>query len=418
MMGSNLSVAGLRRDVHERSVHGSPLDAGFPVLDLTETIDSAGNSAQAPRRPSFRTGRHQSGLPIFLLSNSGAQNPTSSTATSGSSPPYGPTMRTGLSPPGLTGASLPIASHSHEPFPKPLVNYKHLYLVHRIIKQRFISGRQRPYILDSRISLQGGGLEGHREGIYCLQILHEELVVPTTIPSAQPAAPQSPTRRAVDPSINHTGASFTGSAPPRSALTVEGRNWILSGSRDKTVRLWDLDTMRVVKIYQSDPTSAQGHTNSVLTLHARVVPAALTDASGLTGGAGVKAAAGKCVKMITGGSDGRLVIWDVLTGKILGQIQAHDRGESVLCVRFDEKRIVSCSKGVYPLSLDPLVMLTCRIRLHKTALFARLTARRWSRCSSSAVPIQMSVFWPKIIYSMQIFPDRMMSKVIGPRSMP
>jgi hypothetical protein len=336
-------VAGLRRDVQERALLGSN-----PGLmgehELPEDIGAAlGTTA---RRPSFRTGRHQSGLPVFVLPNSSGQAAASGPAPSGSSTAYGSTTRLGTSPPGLTTASLPIASHSHEPFPKPHVNYKHLYLVHRIIKQRFISGRQRPYILDSRASSLSGGLEGHREGIYCLQILHEELVVPTTIPATQPVAPQSPTRRVVDPAV--TGTIPATSAPTRSASTVEGRNWVLSGSRDKTIRLWDLDTLRVVKIYQSDPTTNQGHTNSVLTLHARVVPA-LTDGSGVAGGAGLGGVAGKCVKMISGGSDGRLVIWDVLTGKILGQIQAHDRGESVLCVRFDEKRIVSCSKGKFPM---------------------------------------------------------------------
>lgn len=414
LMGGNLSIAGLRRDVQERATVGSNFDAGFAGdLDLTEDISAATVSTQAARRPSFRTGRHQSGLPVFVLPNAGAQNAASGPTASSGSGTYGSTGRTGPSPPGLTGASLPIASHSHEPFPKPLVNYKHLYLVHRIIKQRFISGRQRPYILDSRTSSLSGGLEGHREGIYCLQILHEELVVPTTIPATQ-IVPQSPTRRTVDPAITTSaGAVPTGSVPARSVSTVEGRNWVLSGSRDKTIRLWDLDTLRVVKIYQSDPSTNQGHTNSVLTLHARVLPA-LSDGSGLAGGAGVGGGTGKCVKMITGGSDGRLVIWDVLTGKILGQIQAHDRGESVLCVRFDEKRIVSCSKGEY--SCRGLERYADRLST-KTALSAHLTARHWNRYSSSAGRIQMSVFSPRTIVSMRIFLDRTISKAIGRQSM-
>lgn len=246
----------------------------------------------------------------------------------------------------LTNAAPPIASHNPEPFPKPLVNYKHLYLTHRIIKKRFINARQRPYILDSRTSCLSGGLEGHREGIYCLQILHEELSIPNTA-ATQGVTPHSPTRRGTETAAGLGGLnpSLAGTIPPaRTAATIEGRNWIFSGSRDKTIRLWDLDTLRVVKIYQSDPASNQGHTNSVLTLHARTVSG--PSSVGSTAGAGVTGTtSGKCVKMISGGSDGRLVIWDVLSGKILDQIQAHERGESVLCVRFDEKRIVSCSKG-------------------------------------------------------------------------
>jgi hypothetical protein len=328
----NLSVAGLRRDVQERAIVSSNLDGPFGS-DLSAA--EAQPTSSTPRRPSFKTGRHQSGLPIFVL-------PTPSGPSANQSSPLAQSTRTSNPTSGLAGASLPIASHSHEPFPKPHVNYKHLYLLHRIVKQRFISGRQRPYILDSRTSCLNGGLEGHREGIYCLQILHEELVVPTTIPSAM--APQSPTRRSNDTSASATATAASGLTSVRSSPTVEGRNWVLSGSRDKTIRLWDLDTLRVVKIYQSDPALNQGHTNSVLTLHARTVPATSDDGSSV--GISGLGAAGKCVKMISGGSDGRLVIWDVLTGKILGQIQAHDRGESVLCVRFDEKRIVSCSKGM------------------------------------------------------------------------
>lgn len=335
MTGGNLSFAGLRRDVQERAMLPSNFAGSFGP-DLTagkEPLISA-----APRRPSFKSGRHQSGLPIFVLpSTSGLPATTHTTAS-----PLVPSARINNPTPGLASASLPIASHSHEPFPKPHVNYKHLYLLHRIVKQRFISGRQRPYILDSRTSSLNGGLEGHREGIYCLQILHEELVVPTSMPSAM--VPPSPTRRPADAAVSSGTAAATGLTSVRSTPTVEGRNWVLSGSRDKTIRLWDLDTLRVVKIYQSDPSLNQGHTNSVLTLHARTVPSTTDDGSS-AGMSGRVSAAGKCVKMISGGSDGRLVIWDVLTGKILGQIQAHERGESVLCVRFDEKRIVSCSKG-------------------------------------------------------------------------
>lgn len=334
-MIGNLSVAGLRRDVQERAIVSSDLGEPFGS-DLS--VGEGQPTLSTPRRPSFKTGRHQSGLPIFIL-----PTPSGPSAGHANSSPLAQSTRTSNPTTGLASASLPIASHSHEPFPKPHVNYKHLYLLHRIVKQRFISGRQRPYILDSRTSCLSGGLEGHREGIYCLQILHDELVVPTTIPSAM--APQSPTRRSNDTNASAGTSAAPGLTSARSSPTVEGRNWVLSGSRDKTIRLWDLDTLRVVKIYQSDPALNQGHTNSVLTLHARTVPAMSDDGSSV-GVSGLGGAAGKCVKMISGGSDGRLVIWDVLTGKILGQIQAHDRGESVLCVRFDEKRIVSCSKGM------------------------------------------------------------------------
>lgn len=56
--------------------------------------------------------------------------------------------------------------------------------------------------------------------------------------------------------------------------------------------------------------------------------------------------------LVSGGSDGRIVIWDMATGmplKILADPVAHE--DSVLCVRCDDKRLVSCSKGWYTVLL-------------------------------------------------------------------
>lgn len=250
------------------------------------------------RRPSFRTGRQQSGLPIFLLPADNvisAHNTASASAFPASQRP---------------STTFPILSHLPAPFPRPQVNYKHLYLVNQIIRERFIKGDQRPRILEAAVSLKNGGLDGHREGVYCLQVVNRELSIPFS--NKQPASP----RRSVD------GAT--------QAVSIEGREWVFSGSRDRTIRLWDLNTARVIKIYQSTQPD-QGHTGSVLTLHARAHE-----------GEGGK---GKGMRMISGGSDGKLVIWDVLTGAIEGEIKAHEDRQSVLSVRFDEKRIVSCSKG-------------------------------------------------------------------------
>lgn len=50
--------------------------------------------------------------------------------------------------------------------------------------------------------------------------------------------------------------------------------------------------------------------------------------------------------LVSGGSDGRVVVWDMCTAlpiKILAEPEAHQ--DSVLCVRCDDKRLVSCSKG-------------------------------------------------------------------------
>ncbi|KAJ3483182.1 hypothetical protein NLI96_g6494 [Meripilus lineatus] len=46
--------------------------------------------------------------------------------------------------------------------------------------------------------------------------------------------------------------------------------------------------------------------------------------------------------MVTGGSDRRVAVWDLNENYLVKLIQDHE--DSVLCVRFDEKRLVSCSK--------------------------------------------------------------------------
>ncbi|KAF8323185.1 WD40 repeat-like protein [Clavulina sp. PMI_390] len=49
--------------------------------------------------------------------------------------------------------------------------------------------------------------------------------------------------------------------------------------------------------------------------------------------------------LISGGSDGRIVVWDMATGtvvKVLADPEGHN--DTVLCVRCDDRRLVSCSK--------------------------------------------------------------------------
>lgn len=50
--------------------------------------------------------------------------------------------------------------------------------------------------------------------------------------------------------------------------------------------------------------------------------------------------------LVSGGSDGRIVIWDLETGCVVKTLKGKEgHTDSVLCVACDEKRIVSCSKG-------------------------------------------------------------------------
>lgn len=93
--------------------------------------------------------------------------------------------------------------------------------------------------------------------------------------------------------------------------------WLVSGSRDKTLRVWDLETRRL----RGKPLV--GHSQSVLCL--QFDPTEKEDI------------------IISGSSDSSVIIWRFSTGQKLAEIpSAHE--ESVLNLRFDRRYLVTCSK--------------------------------------------------------------------------
>ena len=93
--------------------------------------------------------------------------------------------------------------------------------------------------------------------------------------------------------------------------------WLVSGSRDKTLRVWDLETRRL------RGKTLTGHLQSVLCL--QFDPTEDEDV------------------IISGSSDCSVIVWCFSTGQKLKEIpQAHE--ESVLNLRFDKRFLVTCSK--------------------------------------------------------------------------
>ena len=94
-------------------------------------------------------------------------------------------------------------------------------------------------------------------------------------------------------------------------------NYLVSGSRDRTLRVWNLTTGRLAR----HPLRA--HTGSVLCLQFDSKPEEDV--------------------IISGSSDTHVILWRFSTGKIIRKIQnAHK--ESVLNLRFDRRFLVTCSK--------------------------------------------------------------------------
>ncbi|KAF2720187.1 WD40 repeat-like protein [Polychaeton citri CBS 116435] len=94
-------------------------------------------------------------------------------------------------------------------------------------------------------------------------------------------------------------------------------DWLVSGSRDRTIRKWDLETCRL----RGKPL--KGHSASVLCLQFDPRP--------------------EHDLIVSGGSDSWVIIWRFSTGEMLHKMTAA-HSESVLNLRFDDRYIVTCSK--------------------------------------------------------------------------
>ena len=92
---------------------------------------------------------------------------------------------------------------------------------------------------------------------------------------------------------------------------------LVSGSRDRTLRIWDLDTQRLIR----EPL--QGHTGSVLCLQ-------FDDRK-------------EEDLIVSGSSDESVILWKFSTGQMIKRL-AHAHRESVLNLKFDKRFLVTCSK--------------------------------------------------------------------------
>lgn len=142
-------------------------------------------------------------------------------------------------------------------------DYKLLFATHIRLRNRFLSASYSLSTLQTR-----GASNGHSNTIYCLQLY----------------------------------------TYPDTGLQV-----LFTGSKDRTIREWDMSTGTVRRVLQGV------HEGSVLSICAY---------NGM---------------LASGGSDRTVVVWDLATGHAIRVIRDHE--DSVLCVRFNDQRLVSCSKG-------------------------------------------------------------------------
>ncbi|KAL0946492.1 hypothetical protein HGRIS_012710 [Hohenbuehelia grisea] len=158
--------------------------------------------------------------------------------------------------------SAPSVLKATSPSPSAQPNYKLLHQTHTRLINRFQTSAYRLSALQTR----GSPTNSHMNTIYCLQLY--------TYPS--------------------------------------GAQVLFTGSRDRTIREWNLSTGLVERVISGV------HESSVLSL---------------------------CVYkgfVASAGSDRRVAVWDLACNKLVKVICDHE--DSVLCVRFDDERLVSCSK--------------------------------------------------------------------------
>lgn len=245
--------------------HGRDIEGGTPPLWDDDEDEGMGDSDQEEHGyEGEQAHSDEVGVDSGFASSSMTQSSSSSAL-----PVTSLISRARLHPHGTSKTTLNSTLQSHTTVP----DYKLLFRTHLLLQNRFMHSSYRLSLLQTR---ETPG-RGHTNMIYCLQLY----TYPTTSSSS------SPSRYA-------------------------GRQVLFTGSRDQTVREWDLETRQVVRVIEGL------HASSVLSI---------------------------CVHncfLASAGSDRRVVVWDLEKGKLVKVIVDHE--DSVLCVRFDDERLVTCSK--------------------------------------------------------------------------
>ncbi|KIL67166.1 hypothetical protein M378DRAFT_74224 [Amanita muscaria Koide BX008] len=246
--------------------HGREMEGGTPPLWDDDEDEGMGDSDQEEHDYEGEQAHSDevgvdSGFASFSMTQSSSSSALPATSL---------ITRARLHPHGTSKTTLNSTLQSHTVVP----DYKLLFRTHLLLQNRFMHSSYRLSLLQTR---ETPG-RGHTNMIYCLQLY--------TYPTS----------------------SSSSSSPSRYA----GRQVLFTGSRDQTVREWDLETRQVVRVIEGL------HASSVLSI---------------------------CVHncfLASAGSDRRVVVWDLEKGKLVKVIVDHE--DSVLCVRFDDERLVTCSK--------------------------------------------------------------------------
>ncbi|KAK8219612.1 WD40-repeat-containing domain protein [Phyllosticta paracitricarpa] len=129
---------------------------------------------------------------------------------------------------------------------------------------------------------------------------------------------------------------------------------IITGSRDRTIRVWDLKTYKCLRVIGGPDSRPQPNTPQPLEVKRVYTEHNQPSVNGTPEGQAIfhqpkfyHEASILCLQfddeiVVTGSSDSSCIVWDIKTWEPKWQLRAHDAG--VLDVCFDSRYIVSCSK--------------------------------------------------------------------------
>jgi len=129
---------------------------------------------------------------------------------------------------------------------------------------------------------------------------------------------------------------------------------IITGSRDRTIRIWDMHTFKCLKVIGGPTVKPTPGPKRLRTVENRKLLGTVESVNGTPEGDGIyhvpsdfHSASILCLQyddeiLVTGSSDNDLLVWDIKTFEPIKRLRHH--GGGVLDVAFDSKHIVSCSK--------------------------------------------------------------------------
>ncbi|KAG2176980.1 hypothetical protein INT43_007634 [Umbelopsis isabellina] len=225
--------------------------------------------------------------------------------------------------------------HRHPITGARMINWKHLYQQRYLLEQRWSTGNYKLREISSGASRQ----DAHTAGIYCIQFDDQKIV----------SGSRDHTIKIWDIG---TGACIrTLWQHTQSVLCLQyDDRYIISGSSDNTIKQWDINTGELIR-------SLNGHTESVLNLrfNEKYIVSCSKDRTvrvwDVNTGAlvrrliGHRAAVNACQfndnLVVSASGDRTIKLWDIETGECLRTFDSHSRG--IACVQFDGHIIVSGS---------------------------------------------------------------------------